>query len=145
MSTTAILKRPRDPVRYSSELADEICRRLAAGEGLNTICKDQRMPDESSVRQWVGEDRDGFAPKYARAREMQAEHWVSEIVQIADSVRKGATSEEVNAARLAVDTRKWVASKLLPRRYGDRLDVQQDGQLTVKIVHGLGEQRDETP
>ena len=46
---------------------------------------------------------------------------------------------EVQALRLAVDTRKWVLSKLLPRKYGDRLDVQQDGQLTVKIVHGLGE------
>jgi hypothetical protein len=36
-------------------------------------------------------------------------------------VRHGATSEEVQAARLAVDSRKWMASKLLRDRYGDKV------------------------
>ena len=125
MFDDAIVKRPPGrPSLYTAEIADEICERLAAGEGLNAICKDQHMPTEKAVRLWVDEDRDGFSPRYVRAREMQAEHWASEIVQIADSVRQGATSEEVNAARLAVDARKWIASKILPKRYGDRMTVE---------------------
>ena len=82
------------------------------------------MPSRKVVHEWVADDRGGFRDKYARAREAQAEYWASEIIEISDSVRKGATSEEVQAARLAVDSRKWVASKLLPKRYGDKLETE---------------------
>jgi hypothetical protein len=109
------------PSICTNELAAQICDRLAAGESLNAICRDEHMPSRKVVHEWVADDRDGFRDKYARAREAQAEYWASEIIEIADSVRTGATSEEVQAARLAVDSRKWVASRLLPRKYGDRV------------------------
>lgn len=127
-------------VFYSRELADEICERLAAGAGLATICRDAHMPSESSVRQWVDDDRDGFAARYVRAREMQAEHWASEIVDISDSVRRGSTSEEVQAARLAVDSRKWIASKVLRDRYGERVEhVGAGGKDLIPDGAGLAE------
>ena len=142
--TTA--KRPRDPVRYSPELADEICQRLAAGEGLRQICRSPHMPDESSVRLWVEKDSAGFAPQYARARERGYERWAEEILQIADADYTGPDGTTDNAlvqqARLRVDSRKWLLSKMLPHRYGDRLDVQNEGNLTVRIVYGLGGEPD---
>ena len=109
------------PSIYSDALAAAICERLGQGESLNAICRDEHMPSRKVVHEWVTDDRDGFRDKYVRAREAQAEYWASEIIEISDSVRKGATSEEVQAARLAVDSRKWVASKLLPKKYGDRV------------------------
>jgi len=144
MFDAADVKRPPGrPSRYSDETAAEICDRLAAGESLNAICRDEHMPHERTIRRWAIEDHEGFSPRYACARELQAEHLFDEIVDIADRVANEREAAIVNAARLAIDARKWVASKMLPKKYGDRLDVQQDGQLVVRIIHGLGERRGE--
>ena len=131
------------PSAYTDELASEICERIARGESLKSICRDKGMPPESTFRRWVLEDYGGLAALYARAREMQTECFVDEIVAIADSVADCTDSSIVHAARLAIDTRKWIASKMLPKRYGDRLDVESAGSLTIKIVHGLGDAPDE--
>jgi hypothetical protein len=79
----------------------------------------------------------------ARAREQQVEHYVDQMISIADGVANCTDSAIVHAARLAIDTRKWAASKLLPRKYGDRLGVDSTGSLTIKIVHGLGDAPDD--
>lgn len=140
MLDNATVDRPRGrPTVYTDEIASEICERLAAGESLNAVCKSPAMPCESTVRHWVTEDYQGFFAKYTRARLEQAECFVDEIVDLADSVQGCTDSAIVNAARLAIDARKWVASKLLPRKYGDRLDVQNEGSLTVKVVTGLAD------
>jgi hypothetical protein len=79
------------------------------------------MPQMSTVMLWLREDRE-FSQQYARAREAQADYFADEIVEIADAaMRKDARG--VQAARLAVDARKWAASKLLPKKYGDRIDA----------------------
>ena len=124
----------RAPVRYTEALADEILDRLSNGEALNSICADPHMPDEKAVRKWAVDEALGFGPKYTRAREMQADWWAEEIISISDSVRRGASSEEVNAARLAVDSRKWIASKLMPRRYGDRVTVEGNPDAPLQTV-----------
>ena len=99
------------------------------------------QPAGRAVRRWAIEDHEGFSPRYTRAREAQVEHFVDQIVEIADSVAgERESSPAVHAARLAIDTRKWVASKLLPRKYGDRLGIESTGNLVVRIVHGLGDE-----
>ena len=149
MFDDATLDRPRGrPSRYSDEIAAEICRRISLGESLVSVTNDPAMPSETTVIRWLSDDRySEFRAMYVRARGQQAEHWADELIDLADSARgqpgHPADQAEVQALRLAVDTRKWVLSKLLPRRYGDRIDVQQDGQLVVRIIHGLGERRDE--
>jgi hypothetical protein len=55
------------PGIYSDELAAEICERLASGESLAAICRDERMPSRKVVHEWIADDRDGFRDKYARA------------------------------------------------------------------------------
>ena len=43
----------------------------------------------------------------------------------------------VQAARLRVDARKWIASKVLPKQYGDRLAVAGDADNPVKVFHQI--------
>lgn len=54
---------------YTRAIADEICQRLAAGEGLRALCREEAMPPRRTVQDWVKRDVDGFAARYARARE----------------------------------------------------------------------------
>ena len=108
------------PCKYSDEIAAEICERLAAGESLNQICRDPHMPDQHAVRVWALDNRAGFSPRYARARELQAEYWADEIVDITDN------EPDPVRARVRMDGRKWITSKLLPRKYGDKVEVSGD-------------------
>ncbi len=115
------------PSRYTPDLAAVICGRLAGGESLRTICADKDMPAISTVMGWLFDgDHGEFSEQYARAREAQAELRADEITDIADGVEHGA-SEAVQAARLRVDARKWIAAKLLPKRYGDKVQHTGDG------------------
>ncbi len=115
------------PSIFTEALAAKICRRLAEGESLCTICRDEKMPAISTVMGWLFDGQHGdFSAQYARAREAQAELRADEITDIADGVEHGA-SEAVQAARLRVDARKWIAAKLLPKRYGDKVQHTGDG------------------
>lgn len=60
-----------------------------------------------------------------------------EIREIADESSQLEHSHEIQAARLRVDTRKWLLSKMLPREFGDRLDVTQSGDLKINVVTGI--------
>jgi hypothetical protein len=67
--------------RYTPELAAEICKRVSEGSPLRQVCSDDDIAvPESSVRQWVRDDRNGFATLYAQARAMQIDCWSDEIV-----------------------------------------------------------------
>lgn len=126
------------PSIYSPELAADICSRLAQGDSLRSICKKTRMPAISTVMGWLFDDEhEEFSQQYARAREAQAELRADEIIDIADDAKNADKSEKVQAARLRVDARKWVASKLLPKVYGDR--VQHTGAGGGPIVVDIGE------
>lgn len=103
------------PTAYEQELADTIIARLAAGESLRAICKDPGMPAESTVRLWATDNRNGFSAHYTRAREAQMDALAEDILEIADD-----EGEDVNRARLRVDTRKWLMSKIAPKRFGER-------------------------
>ena len=130
---------PGRPSRYSDETAAEICRRISLGESLVSVTNDPAMPSETTVIRWLSDDRySEFRAMYVRARDAQVERFVDEIVDIADSVASCTDSAVVHATRLRIDARKWAAAKRLPKKYGDRLGVEQDGQLVVRIVHGLG-------
>jgi hypothetical protein len=71
---------------------------------------------------WLSQDKDGIVEKYTRAREIQVEKFTDDIVPLADKMAGCIDPAQVQAARLQIDARKWVASKRLPRKYGDRLE-----------------------
>lgn len=102
------------PSAYTDEIAACICARLAEGESLRKICEDKDMPSREAVRLWLGQN-DKFLGQYTRAREEQADHYFDEIVEISD------TDEDSQRARVRIDARKWVAGKLRPKKYGDRI------------------------
>ena len=99
---------------------DEICERIAAGESLQSICNDREMPGSSTVYRWLNENAD-FREQYVDARARQADCYADQIVMLAD------TAEDHNKARLQIDARKWVASKLLPKKYGERSTTTHEG------------------
>ena len=125
---------------YTTEIADEICERLAAGETLRQICQN-RMIAHSTVLQWVN-DLPSFADRYARARSEGLDVLAQEIIAIADNdricekVKLGPGGEViektivdmVERSKLQVDARKWLLSKLRPDKYGDRTAVDIGGQ-----------------
>lgn len=111
------------PPEYTREKAEAICARILCGEGVVQICRDADMPGERTVYSWLLNNTE-FQQMYTRAREVQAERFAEEVVSIADSLDEYATSEQVQAARLKTDNRKWAAGKLSPRKYGDRLTTE---------------------
>ena len=80
------------------------------------------MPAEATVRSWDVEDYRGFSANYARARALRMERWADEIIELADEPVPPGDNAAVQRARLRVDTRKWLMSKLAPRKYGDRVE-----------------------
>jgi hypothetical protein len=124
---------------HTPELAAEICKRLANRESLRRICEDLHMPPESSVRQWVIDDVEGFAAQYARARDVALDAMADEVLEISDTPQLGEKTKSsalgvevtegdmIEHRRLRVDSRKWYLSKLAPKRYGDRLALEHSG------------------
>jgi hypothetical protein len=123
------------PSLYTPEVADSICERLAEGESLRSICRDEAMPALSSVFKWLNLHAE-FADQYTRAREEQAEALADEIVGIADNDCMEVEDSAVLTARdrLRVEARKWVASKLKPKKYGDRQVLAGDPDAPLSNV-----------
>jgi len=110
---------------YTQIIGDHICERLASGESLRSICRDADMPALATVLRWVAAVP-LFCTQYSRAREEQAEAMVDEMLELANAP-KDDSSEAINRARLQIDTRKWVAAKLRPKKYGDKSNVELTG------------------
>lgn len=119
------------PSSYSPEIADEICQRLAAGESLRAICRDDHMPSTSMVMRWVMQT-DVFRERYAQARAIGFDMLADEILEISDkqpgTLDNGATdSGDVAHRRLRFDARRWYLSKLAPKKYGDKTSMELTG------------------
>jgi hypothetical protein len=113
-------RRPGRPSSYSQATAAAICARLSQGEPLTAICEDAGMPDHSTVYRWL-EAHAEFRDEYVRARELQA-HAIAE-----KAVRDAETAEDAQLGRLTFDARKWFASKVAPKVYGDKQQHEHSG------------------
>jgi hypothetical protein len=116
------------PSGYSEEIADAICDRLSEGESLRSICRDVEMPSRASVLRWQDE-RPEFETKCARARLAQADWLQDDMADIEGDVLRGALDPQ--AARVVLSSKQWRASKLAPKKYGDRQQVDHTGTLTL--------------
>ena len=98
------------------------------GLSLRAACEKHKM-SAANFLLWVDAD-ETLAKHYARAREVQAEYYADDIIRIADS------TQDAVKGRLQVDARKWIASKLLPKKFGDRVDVTSGGdKLEGNTIH----------
>ncbi len=147
-------RKPGRPTRYTEAIAVKICRRLAEGESLRKICKNTSMPAISTVMGWLFDGKHAdFSEQYARARDLQADTLFDEALEIADEGSKDWTTtedgkkildqEHVQRSRLRVDTRKWAAGKLAPKRYGDKLQHTGDGGGPIRVRPDLSKLTDE--
>lgn len=134
------------PSSYTKELGKEICYRIALGEAVKTICTDEAMPASSTIYLWLlDEEKKEFSENYMRARNIQAELMFEELLEIADDAtndwmeRRGEQVEDhevTNRSKLRVETRKWYLSKVLPKKFGDKLDLTSGGEkLPAPIMH----------
>lgn len=128
---------------YTQEIASAICERIAEGASLRSICRDEAMPAQSTVFKWLVQ-QPAFAEQYAHAREAQADALADEIIDIADDGKRDSYKDadgvehvdhdHIARARLRVDSRKWIASKLKPKKYGEKQDINLSGDITVEVV-----------
>jgi hypothetical protein len=129
------------PTIYSQEIADKICQRVATCSfGLKKLCTmHDDWPAMDTIYEWRYKIKE-FSEQYAAAKLKQADYMAEEIVEIADEGRndymeslsdddKGMgwklNGEHVQRSKLRIDTRKWLAAKLLPRTYGITKDEER--------------------
>lgn len=133
---------------YSEETVDIICERIANGESLKAICEDEGMPDKATVFRWLAVN-EALRDKYALAREAQADALFDDILTIADdgqndwmerkngdgeNIRWMENGEALRRSQLRIDARKWMAGKLRPKRYGEKIDVEHSGAVRYEKI-----------
>jgi len=126
------------PSIYSDEIAMHITTELVEGRSLRSICRDDEgIPSVATVVKWLANPKHAeFRAQYTLAREAQADMLAEEIVDISNETVMGEEtttkpdgSVEVRAGdmlghrKLQIDARKWYASKLAPKKYGDKLGI----------------------
>jgi len=117
---------------YSPGLADRVCELMIEGVSLRKICEMSGMPSRRAILNWL-KNNEEFRQRYEIARLMQIEYWAHEIIDIADDTsgdfiinehgERVVDHENINRARLKIDARKWLMSKLHPARYGDKVQA----------------------
>ncbi len=124
---------PGRPSDYTPEMDDKICELIASGKSLSEICAVDGMPHRDTVYTWMGANK-AFADRYRSSFEARGELLGLEIVQISDEAAIDPTTEKTQAAKLRCDARKWVASKLYPHKFGDKVsaDVKVTGQIIIQ-------------
>lgn len=119
------------PTLYTSEIADEICERIATGETLRDICRSDGMPSYRSVYRWRESDAQ-FSARFTLAREIGGDVIAEQTLEIADETSHDTietehgekpNSEWINRSKLRVETRLKLLAVWFPRKYGQRIDV----------------------
>lgn len=138
------------PSIYTQELSDKICEELATGTSLRTVCIPEEMPSARTVFRWLRTSEE-FCQQYARAKEESADAMSEDILDIADDgtndwmwIKRGGEdvqvpdNEVLQRSKLRVDTRKWIMSKMKPKKYGDRIDMTTNGKdLPIPLLNVL--------
>ena len=143
------------PEKYTPELADTICEGLAEGKGMPEVCRGLHITPRA-VMNWLIKYPE-FLEHYRVARDVQAEVLAAEVLEIADNSEGDVTEvtrpngttykkidyENVNRSRLRCDSRKWYASHVAPKKYGDRQQVEVSGTIDLASAIAEGKKRAE--
>lgn len=147
--TESAEKRPVGrPCDFSQEIADRICEGLIEGSSLRSICLADDMPSAATVCRWLGKFPE-FREQYAHARVAQADTLTDEMLDIADDgtndwmeKRNAAgdvvgveyNGDAVQRSKLRIDTRKWYAAKLDPKKFGDKVELEHTGGVVLNVT-----------
>jgi len=121
------------PSTYTEDLAIKVCAGIANGKSLHTICKPKGMPAVSTLYKWLNHpDNSRFVEMYVRAKRDQAETGFERIMDIVDKVESGDL--DPNQGRVMIDAIKWQLGKLKPSKYSDKIQIDQDHNITIDVV-----------
>jgi hypothetical protein len=121
------------PSGYTEEEATALCQWIAEGKSLRSWCQQAgRSTSMFTVYGWL-RDRPDFSRRYAQAHDDRSDSLADEIIEIADAVADSDSIAAVQAAKLRVETRKWVSAKLKPGKWGDKQTVEQTGTVTFQL------------
>jgi hypothetical protein len=113
------------PSKFTQELADEICNRLSHGETLRSIiASSTHLPERRTIYAWLDAQQD-FQLQYKKARAEQADYYAELIVD------ESFSSHDAGIGRLRVDALKWAASKMAPKKYGDKIEIDTAQPITL--------------
>lgn len=134
------------PTIRTEEIIDAILNGIVEGRSLTSILKsDDKFPDYCTFMRWLDKDAE-LSQKYAKAKEVQADYLAEELLEISDDGKNDwmevhdpdnpgwkFNGEHYQRSRLRVDTRKWIASKLKPKKYGEKIQNQLTGPEGEKL------------
>lgn len=121
---------------YTAEIGDIICERISEGQSLRKVCDADDMPNKATVFRWLAANKE-FSDQYARARETQADTLFDDVLAIADqydTISEAVNPDLIQRAKLRIDARKWMAGKLRPKVYGDKLELAGDASAPLTVV-----------
>ena len=137
------------PSDFTPELCAEVCRRIAMGQSMAEVGRADEMPSASTLWRWMMVHEE-FRSNYAKAVDERTECIVDELLDIADNATndwmmrqvdgelvKVVDKEHISRTRLRIDTRKWIASKLKPKKYGDAMIHRGDEEAPIQITHEI--------
>lgn len=141
--------------KFTPELGDTICQHIADGLSVRKVCALDGMPKMTTIFRWLADgEHEVFREQYEKAREIGLEVHADSILEIADTPLEGVETKimadggvEVKKGdmlghrRLQIDARKWVLSKLLPKKYGDKMDLNHSGEIkspTLNLILNHG-------
>jgi hypothetical protein len=114
------------PSTYTQEKAQEICMMIEAGMTLTSICNLPDMPHISTIYDWQDSFPE-FAERYSHARNRQADTLASRVID------EAMNSSDAPIGRLRMDALKWFASKMAPKKYGDKVEIESNANQNFKI------------
>lgn len=145
------------PTSFTPELGKEICMRMADGESVRQIARDDNMPCRRAINNWIFKAKETDAPEelkvfmhqYREAEMLRAEEMFDEMADIAHDgsndwmdretksggVVEVLNSEHVQRSKLRIDTMKWKLSKMIPKKYGDKIQQEISGTVTTMTAH----------
>ena len=138
-------------LKYTAKAAAELFEAMASGETPGAFCRHKKIP-HGPFLSWIQKK---YPAQFWKARVNLAYFWADEIIEISDDISKDfkvnskgekvVDNEAIQRAKLKVDTRKWLLSKIVPKEFGDALELKGhvDANVTTNIPKEIAEMVDE--
>jgi hypothetical protein len=114
------------PTIYTQAIADEVCERLAHGETLRKMVLDEHMPPAGTIYRWL-DSNESFRDQYAQARVRQADYYAEMIID------ESFGAHDASIGRLRMDALKWASSKIAPKKYGDKIELESNNNQNLTL------------
>ena len=132
-SAKKLTNKQKTPQYDHGAIMETICELIAQKQTLTMICQLPGMPAYQNVYQWMHEDAD-LHEMYARARVRRASARGDKIDDYCRMVVNGKLDSQ--AAKVCIDAEKWQMAKESPREFGEKLDINHSGSITLEALVG---------